>query len=73
LKISIINESKKKAITFDRVWLRAYFSPEICPKLEEVEYSYLAPTVLIKDEIKQDYVEAKSSNLVILIKFDKNR
>jgi len=63
LKIDITNETNKKlAIPLDTAWLKGYFSSEICPKFEEVEYPYLAPTVLIMDE-KQQYIEAHSANL----------
>ncbi|MCQ4142713.1 hypothetical protein [Chryseobacterium sp. EO14] len=63
LKICIINESDKKlAIPLDKVWFKGYFSPDICPKFEDIEYPYLAPTILIKNE-RQEYVEAKSTNL----------
>lgn len=63
LKISISNESNKKlAVPLDIAWFKGYFSPDICPKFEDVEYPYLAPTLLIKDE-KQQYIEAKSVNL----------
>jgi hypothetical protein len=63
LRIDITNETNKKlAIPLDTTWFRGYFSSEICPKFEEIEYPYLAPTVLIMDK-NQQYIEAHSANL----------
>lgn len=77
LKINIINESSEKlAIPFDINWFKGYFLPQLCPTFEEIEYPYLAPTVLVKNLNKQKYILAKSANIGYigesLIKIDHN-
>lgn len=64
LKISVINESKENyAVPIDTTGFRAYFSSKICPEFEDVEYPYLAPTILIEDDSNKQIIEGDIGNI----------
>jgi hypothetical protein len=62
LKINFANQSKENyAIPVDTTGFRAYYSPQICNKVDYPD-KYFAPVLLFKDEKSETYIQANSGS-----------